>query len=436
MSYIKRIKLINFQSHKNSEIILDKGLTVILGPTDQGKSAIIRALKWVLYNEPRGTDFITVGCKYCAVTIEMNNGTIIIRERDGNKNRYILKKQNQEQIFEGFGNNVPHEITMAHGIPKIYIDRDSTSAVNLAEQLEAPFLVSESGSNRAKALGQLIGINVIDIAQRNTLKDLMEAEQHKRLIDNEILEIKEELKNYQDLQELENIMTVLKSLLDEIKQKRIKFMKLFEIKQKLEPTVHGINEACFDLKITENISDVEVIYSEMLDDINRIIALTALRDKLKETSRHIMLTKEYVDKTEDCFKAQDILNYIDKLNEKVQRYDQIQKKLFLLDRQIKEYSRQLETYVHIMDTENYMEKIVYKNAELLSIDAIRKNLYEVDLSIKKGQEYLTQLAQSLAMMTRQYALLLKKLSRCPTCLNPIDEITAQKIIVEMLKEGK
>ncbi|AYO30533.1 hypothetical protein D2962_07770 [Biomaibacter acetigenes] len=100
MSYIKSIKLVNFQSHKNTEISLDEGLTVILGPTDQGKSAIIRALKWVLYNEPRGTDFITVGCKYCRVTLEMSNGTVIIRERDGNKNRYILRKDGQEQILK------------------------------------------------------------------------------------------------------------------------------------------------------------------------------------------------------------------------------------------------------------------------------------------------------------------------------------------------
>lgn len=434
MSYIKRIKLINFQSHKDTEIFLDKGLTVILGPTDQGKSAIIRALKWVLYNEPRGTDFIRVGCKYCAVTIEMSDGTIIIRERDGNKNRYILKRQEQEQIFEGFGNTVPHEITAAHGIPKIYIDRDSTSAVNLAEQLEAPFLISETGSNRAKALGQLIGINVIDAAQRSTLKDLMETEQQRKLITNEILEIKEELKNYQELETLENIMISLKGLLDEIKQKRKKLMKLLEIKQKLEPTIQGIEAVCFILKATENIVYAEYTYEETVKYNSRVAALTALYYKLNETHSKIILTEEYLKKTEGVFETQEIADKIEELNVKMKNYAQIHKKLALLDEQIRKYQRQLKTYVNIKDTENYIEEIIDKNARLLSIHAIRKNLSEIDNSIKKGQDYLKQIAQTLTLTTNRYASILKKLSKCPTCLNPIDEFTAQKIIVEMLKD--
>ena len=81
----------------------------------------------------------------------MEDGSVIIRERDGQKNRYILRQDGSEQIFEGFGYKVPLEIIKAHGIPKIYIDKDSSSAVNLAEQLEPPFLISESGSSRAKA---------------------------------------------------------------------------------------------------------------------------------------------------------------------------------------------------------------------------------------------------------------------------------------------
>ena len=49
MRYIKKIILQNFQSHKYSIVELDEQLNVIVGPSDSGKSAIIRALKWVLY---------------------------------------------------------------------------------------------------------------------------------------------------------------------------------------------------------------------------------------------------------------------------------------------------------------------------------------------------------------------------------------------------
>ena len=52
MRYVRRITLENFQSHKHTEMEFGPELNVIVGPSDSGKSAIIRALKWVMYNEP------------------------------------------------------------------------------------------------------------------------------------------------------------------------------------------------------------------------------------------------------------------------------------------------------------------------------------------------------------------------------------------------
>lgn len=61
MIHLKRVRLENFQSHRNSVIDFDRGLNVIVGPSDSGKSAIIRAIKWALYNEPSGNYFIREG---------------------------------------------------------------------------------------------------------------------------------------------------------------------------------------------------------------------------------------------------------------------------------------------------------------------------------------------------------------------------------------
>ena len=54
MTNIKKIIIDNFQSHEHTEIEFGPGLNVIVGPSDYGKSAVVRALRWVLYNEPRG----------------------------------------------------------------------------------------------------------------------------------------------------------------------------------------------------------------------------------------------------------------------------------------------------------------------------------------------------------------------------------------------
>ena len=79
MRYIKRIILQNFQSHKYSVIELNEELNVIVGPSDSGKSAIIRGLKWALYNEPAGDYFIREGEREASVTVEFSDNIKVKR---------------------------------------------------------------------------------------------------------------------------------------------------------------------------------------------------------------------------------------------------------------------------------------------------------------------------------------------------------------------
>src|SRR5690554_3878620 len=111
MKYIKKVILENFQSHKYTEIELDQYLNVIVGPSDQGKTAIIRGLKWALFNEPSGDFFIREGETECSVTVIFNDNSKIKRYRSKNKNVYYLyNNEGKELILEGFGTKVPQEV--------------------------------------------------------------------------------------------------------------------------------------------------------------------------------------------------------------------------------------------------------------------------------------------------------------------------------------
>ncbi|GAE89207.1 AAA family ATPase [Acetivibrio straminisolvens] len=205
MIRINRIKIENFQSHRNTELSFSDGLNVIVGPSDQGKSAIIRAIKWVLYNEPRGTDFIRQGANSARVSIELNNGYVITRERTSSKNRYTLRDpEGNVSIFEGFGNEVPLEIVKAHGIPKVVLDMDIRASLNIGEQLEGPFLLSESGATRAKAIGRLTGIHIIDQAIKDCATDIRRENQTCDRVRNEIDDIDKKLEEYENIKELGN----------------------------------------------------------------------------------------------------------------------------------------------------------------------------------------------------------------------------------------
>ncbi len=49
----------------------------------------------------------------------------------------------RKKIFEGFGTQIPQEIVEATSIRKVPLDSGQTSSVNIGEQLEGPFLLSE-----------------------------------------------------------------------------------------------------------------------------------------------------------------------------------------------------------------------------------------------------------------------------------------------------
>jgi exonuclease SbcC len=54
---IDSLSIQNFQSHEKTELEFDEGINIIIGQSDSGKSAILRALNWVVNNKPNGEAF-------------------------------------------------------------------------------------------------------------------------------------------------------------------------------------------------------------------------------------------------------------------------------------------------------------------------------------------------------------------------------------------
>lgn len=477
---INKLKLVNFQSHKNTEIKFDKGLTVILGQTDQGKSAIIRALKWVLYNEPRGTDFITAGCNSCRVTLEMNDGTIITRARDKNKNRYILQKDNKKEVFEGFGNIVPLEIVKAHGIPKIQIDKDVKSAVNLAEQLEPPFLISETGGNRAKALGRLVGVHIIDAAQRATNRDLTDAEQRFKFIKKETEKISEELKDYDNISQLKTKINNLEKILKQLKQYHIRYLKLKEINKDLEEINKNLlnskniltkvnileqlehcvlkaekhylkftqlsrvsTQMCKNnnfiknekktLKSTKHISDIEKTYISIVDLYSNFIKVKNISSKLLSTEENMYALKEQINKTQNVKKAEENIINLNSLKEKLKKLTLLNVKIVYIDKQIIAQEKKLQTLIELIKADKQINDVSTIMSRLTVLTSLKDSISIISEAINKGEGYIASLSKNLAAMVKKYSLTLSKLSKCPTCMSPIDSQTTKKIASELLK---
>lgn len=108
---IKSIEIKNYQSHKETKLDFSPGVNVIVGATDSGKSAIIKALRWVITNRPTGDSFRSSwggDTKVSVVTDGLGLDTFT-RAKTDKGNLYKLN----DLEFKAFGSDVPEEIKMA-----------------------------------------------------------------------------------------------------------------------------------------------------------------------------------------------------------------------------------------------------------------------------------------------------------------------------------
>jgi DNA repair protein SbcC/Rad50 len=227
---IVSVTLENFQSHKYSTFNFDKGLNLVVGSSNQGKTSLVRALSLILYNT-WDKSWVKVGSAFCKITLMMDNGITVIREKGEKVNKYVLQVSNQPlQEFVNFGTEVPEAISKVLHINKIQLDKDDSLTLNYASQLEPLFLFNRSGSQKAKVLGRLSGAHYLDYALRNLNTEKKQISTEKNLKSQELSLLKNQFTDLQAVTTFENKINELETknaALDTASQRVITLKALF-----------------------------------------------------------------------------------------------------------------------------------------------------------------------------------------------------------------
>jgi hypothetical protein len=480
MRYIKKIILENFQSHKNTEMEFGPDLNVIVGPSDSGKSAIIRGLKWVMYNEPSGDFFIREGEKECRVTLELSDGTLLQRYRTKSKNGYkLIDNSGNENIYEGIGLTVPQEIIDVTGIRKIKLDTDSENAINLGEQLEGAFLLTEKASTRANAIGRLVGVDIVDDALRDVLRDIRSLNQTRKQKEETLQITNDKLSQFDYIDEIKETYSKASSLMEQVHSLNGRIEKLEGINRNLT----GLSVEIFNnnavLKDLENITEAETILVSLkskLDILSTYDRISKLyrenminRDKLKNTIR---LLSKFVEKSPlvtttelRVYKLTDLQRLaasVKKVDGEVERINIVAKKLEkiehttnlinsadILSLRYKELKSMRDKFYKILNSKErgilYLREIqplLDAKKELQVLEDGSTLLKELSLyqlkysSIKKEtldlQSAMDKNDENLKNILEKYRNLLQQVEKCPYCLGDIDENTIEHIITHHL----
>ncbi|GAE24332.1 DNA double-strand break repair Rad50 ATPase [Halalkalibacter wakoensis JCM 9140] len=464
MNNIKSVRLENFQSHLDTFVEFTNGLNVIVGQSDSGKTAILRGIRWVLYNQPRGTDFIRVSGDFVRVTITFENGTQITRERTGSKNRYIIRAEDKEDlVLEGFGIHVPEEVMKAHGMEHLRIDHDNELMIHLSQQLDAPFLLEQTSSMRAKVLGRISGAHFLDMAIRDTTKDVSQLnvrmKQEQQMIDH----LKEDLEPFAHLDTLQTPLQETAKNIQQIKS----LLKRKEQLEILKTTWETLQKEEKETKDRfERVKDVEQWESKRInlhELIQRYVMFEQKRKQEKEVTKAISICEHWIQKTEeteDAFSRHDQLqkklNNMKQLKQKKEQWDEVVhstkqerqkvmrtmfidtvnlqtiekisfrketlRKLLVVSGQIQKnetQSRQIKQILQRLPVVNHLlsnqEKIEATVKQAMQLQSIRSNLLEYQMRIEEGKRFIEKQKKEQERAERLWQSRLLEEGTCPTC---------------------
>jgi len=271
---IKQLNILNYQSHKDSELIFDPGVNIIIGASDSGKTAIIRTLRWAIWNKPSGNSMRSHWGGKTEVEI-ITDDCRVTRSKD-KEELYILG--NSE--FKAFRTEVPEEIQKALNM----------SEINLQRQLDSPFLISETSGNVASHFNKVAKLDQIDkglqninsaINQLNSTigKEAIKDKPATGLI-KQINDKQEELSSFAYLEKFEEEVIVLEEL-------KTQYLSRILSKNSFDQLIHNINHINLQienqkgiLELEKPVDDLLGLYTTYYEYRTKEISLTSIMDDL------------------------------------------------------------------------------------------------------------------------------------------------------------
>lgn len=357
---IKNLILTNFQQWKKGNIQFTKGLNVLVGDTECGKSTLFRAISSILTGK-MPEDYIRKGCKDVEVKINFDNDTYFRRFRS--------KKDNiadaNGTIFERVGKDIPFEYFKSLGNTNISFGSKDLSLC-LYSQFDSHFFITLSDYDKSKLIGTICGIDIIDKLVDSINKDIRSNNTNIKFLTNKIAEKTQEREN-----------------------KSILFSSIDKKYQNLENKLNSVENAYKMLENLSNLSNKKVLLDKDINTLN-----------LKITQNKAIINNFTVINIETKAKM------LEKLVSLFNGLQKINSDLFSFQNKIKHISRPAPT-----ETLQLLEKL----------NNISKKLIVYEENIIKNNHIFMSNNLKLQDLQKEQKELLKGYKNCPLCGGIINE---------------
>lgn len=313
MPKLNFVKIHNYKSIVDFSCYLGKGVNVFTGPSDSGKSNVIRAFRDFFFNA-KGDEVVTAKKDKCSITID---------DCTWNKGKGLNQYVTPEGTYENVGRTSPQQLRDHFKIDEIAWDEANSKKLQFIQQHDPKFFLDESytGSLNAKILGLVSGIQRTYNGNRLVLNDLKDAKSRRDSLEIVCKQTEVELKKYDDLPRRKKIVDAIKKAIDKLQGIETEYDKLDTLvttikdsKARITTLEKGLIEPLetndlFELKkLSTNIERLSSVFHEAkrLDgEIKAISRCTATEietddiTKLKETHAKIRAIESIVEEASD-----------------------------------------------------------------------------------------------------------------------------------------
>ena len=210
---ITRIELKNFMSHEHTVIEPAAGLTVLVGPNNCGKSAVVAALQILSSNE-NSTYVLRHGAKECSVKIETDDGHAIEWRRK-NSPSYVVDGKTFDRLR---GSGLPDELHAALRLPKVEAGDSTDFDVHFGTQKSPIFLLGGSPANAARFFASSSdAIRLVEMQKRHKDK-LVIAQREKIRLEAEAKKVNAALGTLEPVVDIEQRLVAARNAYDGLRQ--------------------------------------------------------------------------------------------------------------------------------------------------------------------------------------------------------------------------
>lgn len=343
-----KVKIKDYQILKEIELDLTKGITAIVGSTNNGKSSIIRAIRGAINNQG-GNSFVNYDADETQVTIDyLNNRVDWVKSKKQGKSYYNINGE----VYNKIGQTQLPEVADIFNMPEVSVGNERFQ-INFWKQLDKPFLVDKTPYQLFEFISQSKDQEQVEQIRQESEK---QAQGHKKEI------------------------STINTIIDTHKAELNKIEKSVELYDSLNKFNSQSMETALDIieKTLSGIKSIEGLEIEKNSKNSKLKIINKLYDKAKDLYSEVAKIKK---------SKEDIENLFDKLNKSKSNLKELKNKDIQKDIEFftNKY-REIETYInmankakHLVDDYKYLEnKINQSEARKIALQGELSNK-EADL---------------------------------------------------------